>query len=145
MRVDFYQLSRDPVEQVVPFLAGKILESDERLLIVDARAQALDRLSRSLWGHRPDGFLAHDRAGGPHPDRQPILLADTVAPANGATHAVLADGVWRDELDGFKRIFTLFDAASIDGARGCWRMLAGRGGVDLHYWRQDGGRWVAGP
>ena len=34
MRVDFYQLSRDPAETVLPLLARNTLRAGERLLIV---------------------------------------------------------------------------------------------------------------
>ncbi|MEE2741983.1 MAG: DNA polymerase III subunit chi, partial [Pseudomonadota bacterium] len=34
MQVDFYQLSRDPVEQVLPAIAGRILAMGARLLVV---------------------------------------------------------------------------------------------------------------
>jgi len=34
MQVDFYQLSRDPVEQVLPAIAGRILAMGARLMVV---------------------------------------------------------------------------------------------------------------
>ncbi|HSM53660.1 MAG TPA: DNA polymerase III subunit chi, partial [Erythrobacter sp.] len=33
-RVDFYQLSRDPVERVAAMLARKVLQEGQRLLVV---------------------------------------------------------------------------------------------------------------
>ena len=37
----------------------------------------------------------------------------------------------------YDRAFYLFDAATLDGARLAWKLLAGRDGVDRHYWAQD--------
>ena len=55
------------------------------------------------------------------------------------------DGKWRDEAFGFERAFLFFDNSTIDAARGTWRMLGERDGVERHFWKQEGGRWVEGP
>ena len=52
-----------------------------------------------------------------------------------------ADGLWR-ETEGFERTFLVFDEATLDGARACWRMLGERDGLERNFWKQDGGRWV---
>lgn len=148
MRVDFYQLSRDPAELVLPMLARNTLGAGERLLVVSEDESQLGRVSEALWGRIPDSFLAHGRAGGAHDARQPILLSDCTDAANGAKYVALADGVWRDGPEGaadFERVFLLFPPTRIDDARNCWRMLGQRGGVERKYWRQDGGKWREGP
>lgn len=148
MRVDFYQLSRDPAEGVLPLIARNTLGAGARLLVVSQDEAQLGRIGEALWTRLPDSFLAHGRAGGAHDSRQPILLSDTVNPANGARFLALADGVWRDRAEGaedFERVFLLFPPDRIDGARECWRMLGQREGVDRRYWRQDGGKWREGP
>lgn len=143
MRVDFYQLSRDPAEAVLPLIARNTLGAGERLLVVSADEAQLARIGEALWSRLPETFLANGRAGGPHDARQPILLSDQTAPANGAKYLALADGVWRDGEA--ERVFLLFPPDRIDDARGCWRMLGQREGVERRYWRQDGGKWREGP
>jgi DNA polymerase-3 subunit chi len=145
MRVDFYQLSRDPVEQVLPAIAGRVLSSGERLLVVDGDAERRARISEGLWSGPPESFLAHGQAGEGREGVQPILLSDGCDPGNGARHIALADGMWREEALGFERVFYFFDAATIDGARSSWRALAKREGVTPHFWRQEGRRWIEGP
>jgi DNA polymerase-3 subunit chi len=141
MKVDFYQLSRDPAERVVPLLARNTLKAGERLLVVSSDDDLTGRISEKLWDG-PESFLAHGLSGGAHDPRQPILLADNLQPANGARFVVMADGTWRDEALGFDRAFLLFDGASIDAARATWRALDDRDGVERRYWRQDdGGKW----
>src|SRR5688572_9536282 len=98
MRVDFYQLSRDPAEFVVPLLAQNTLKVGERLLVVSASEDQLGRISASLWGRVADSFLAHGFAGGEHDARQPILLSGEMAPANGAHFVAITDGLWRDGI-----------------------------------------------
>ena len=63
MQVDFYQLSRDPVEQVLPVIAGRILAMGARLMVVASEPERLDRISAGLWAGPPESFLAHGRAG----------------------------------------------------------------------------------
>ena len=143
MRVDFYQLTKDPAEQVLPQIARNTLKAGERLLVVSDDAAQLKRASEALWTRIPETFLANGHAADPHADRQPILLSSAVAAVNGAKFMALADGVWRD--GDFARVFLLFPPDRIDDARGCWRMLGQREGVERRYWRQDGGKWIEGP
>lgn len=145
MRVDFYQLSRDPVEHVLPQIAARILDEGERMLIVSAEADQLGRISAALWDAGPTSFLAHDHAGGALPEVQPILLSGTCDAANGATRIALADGLFRDEALAFARVFYFFDPRTVTAARESWRALAKCEDVETHFWRQDGGKWRRGP
>jgi len=145
MQVDFYQLTRDPVEQALPGIARRILEDGGRLLVVSEDPVQLERISRGLWDAGPETYLAHDRAEAPMPQVQPILLGVSCAAANGARMIALADGQWRDEALEFDRAFYFFDQASIDGARASWRTLSKADGVTPRFWKQDGGKWRQGP
>lgn len=141
LRVDFYQVSRDPAEAVLALLARNTLAAGERLLVVSEDAAVLDRVGPALWD-RPGEFLANGRVGGPDDARQPILLSGTIDPANGARFVALADGVWREEALGFDRAFLLFDEATLQSARETWKKLAAHDGLERHFWKQDGGKWV---
>ncbi len=143
MRVDFYQLTNDPAEQVLPLIARNTLGANQRLLVVSDDSAQRQRISEALWTRLPETFLANGHADQPHAGRQPILLSAEAEPANGARYLALADGIWRD--GDFDRVFLLFPPACIDDARGCWRMLGTREGVERHYWRQEGGKWKEGP
>lgn len=150
MRVDFYHLSRDPVEAALPRIARAARDSGERMLVVSADAAQREALDKALWESQPEAFLAHGAADAPHAARQPLLLSDRCEAANGARLIALADGAWRDEALGFERAFLFFDGATRDGARAAWRALGereqGQGEkIERHYWKQDGGRWVEGP
>lgn len=145
MQVDFYQLSRDPVDQVLPAIAARILDLGARLLVVAQDSDRLERISQGLWAGAPESFLAHGQAGEGGEAQQPILLATTCDSANGARHIALADGVWRDEALGFERAFYFFDADTIDGARASWRVLSKADDVEPRFWRQEGRKWLQGP
>ncbi len=144
MQVDFYQLTRDPAEKVLPPIAQRVLDSGGRLLVVGESAQ-LDIISAALWGHKPDSFLAHTKAGDADDSLQPILLSGEPVAANLAKFIVLADGVWRDEALDFDRAFYLFPPSHTDNARAAWRAIAETENVERRYWKQGGGKWVQGP
>jgi DNA polymerase-3 subunit chi len=143
MQVDFYQLTRDPAEKVIPFIAQRVLDDKGRLLIVsEVRAQR-DLISANLWTARPDSFLAHGMAGAENDALQPILLSDEPMAANGARLLAIADGIWRPVEGNFDRIFYIFPPEKTQDARSAWRGLGE--GVDKRYWKQDGGKWMQGP
>lgn len=142
MQVDFYHLTRDSAERVLPALAARTLALGQRMLVLSEDAGQRETLSHALWTHSPESFLAHGELDGANPQVQPILLADRVEPANGARFIALADGIWRDAALEFDRIFLLFGEATIAGARKAWVALGERDGLERHYWKQDGGKWV---
>ena len=110
--------------------------------MVAAESERREALDRQLWAYAPDSFLPHAIAGGEDDAGQPVLIADTVAAANGARHVALVDGVWRDEALAFDRAFHFFDDDAVEAARAAWRGLTGRDGVERRYWKQDErGRW----
>ncbi len=142
MQVDFYQLGQSPPEQVLASIAAKLLEQDQRLLVVAADEAALARLDRMLWDQGATNFLPHGLAGGPNDPRQPILLSTTTDAPNLARNLLIADGEWREAALTYDRAFYLFDAATLEGARLAWKLLAGREGVERRYWASEDGRWV---
>lgn len=145
MRVDFYQLSRDPAPAVVAMLAAKVRQAGERLLVVADDLDLLEATSKALWEAAPEDFLANGIAGDEHDARQPILLSSEVEAANGAKFLLLADGEWRDPGDGFARVMLLFNDDTIGGARETWKALGEAEGLERKFWKQQGGRWVEGP
>lgn len=144
MKVDFYQLSARPAEQVLPRLAEKIITEGGRLLVIAGAPSLLDRMDRALWAYRDDSFLPHAIAGRDVDAEQPILLAETLElpVANDAGNIALVDGLWREEALGFERAFYMFDDETVEGARATWRSLAGRDELERRFWRQDeAGKW----
>ncbi len=145
MRVDFYQLSRDPVDIVLPPIARKSLDMGARLLVVAAEQSLRTAIGQALWNQIPDSFLANGMAGDDHDARQPILISDRVDAANDAGFLVLADGIWRESETAFQRVFYFFNDTTLQMARATWPMLKQREGVERKFWIQDGGKWREGP
>lgn len=140
-KIDFWQVTDDPVEKVVTLIARRARDGGERVLVVADNAQQREAISRALWQAGPESFLANGEAGNPGAEAQPILLAAEPVPANGASHLILADGHFR-ESEGFARVFLLFPPDGAPAARQAWRALDGREGVERSYFAQEEGRWV---
>jgi DNA polymerase-3 subunit chi len=142
MQLDFWQLSRDPVERVVALIAERTRGAGEKLLVVAESEAQRGAIGRALWEAKPESFLANGDAAAPHAERQPILLSNECRPVNGARYAVLADGTWRDAAEQFERAFLLFGEEGIEAARATWRQFDGRENVERSYYAQEDGKWV---
>lgn len=142
MQVDFYHLTKLPLERALPQIAAKVIATGGRLIIVAGEEGQRVRLDQLLWSYAPESFLPHGQAGGEDDARQPVLIAASPEAANGARNIALVDGVWRGEALAFDRAFHFFDEERIADARAAWRGLADRDGIDRNYWKQnDAGRW----
>jgi DNA polymerase-3 subunit chi len=141
VKLDFWQVTHDPVEKVVTLIAKRAVGQGERVLVVAADPAQRAAISRALWEGGPESFLANGEADAPGADRQPILLAGEPQAANAATHLILADGTFRD-VPGFARVFLLFPPDLAPAARQAWRAVDGREGVERSYYAQEDGRWV---
>ena len=142
MRVDFYQLGEATIESVIASVGQRLLGEGQRLLVVAEEEAMLARLDRLLWDQGEASFLPHGLAGGNDDSAQPILLSSSIDAPNLARNLLIADGAWREAALGYERAFYLFDGDSVEGARLAWKLLAGRDGVERHYWGHEDGRWV---
>ena len=147
MEVWFYHLQRQPLEEVLPILAGKALERGWRVAVQTVDALRLKALDDTLWTYRDDSFLPHGLAADPRAARQPIVLTIGADNPNGAVLRLYVEGaevdVAPDEV-GYERIMLLFDGrneAELGAARAQWSRLKAAG-FTLAYWQQDeAGRW----
>jgi DNA polymerase III subunit chi len=142
VRVDFYQLGNAAPEGIIASIANKLMDEGQRLLIVAADEGQLTRLDRQLWDQGAASFLPHGLAGGSEDAAQPVLLSTGTDAPNLARNLLIADGEWRDAALGYERAFYLFDAATLEGARLAWKLLAGRDGVERNYWANEDGSWA---
>ena len=142
MRVDFYQLGEATIESVIASVGQRLLGEGQRLLVVAEDEALLARLDRLLWDQGAASFIPHGLAGGNDDSAQPILLSSGSDAPNRARNVLIADGEWRDAALAYDRAFYLFDGESLEAARLAWKLLAGREGVERHYWGHEDGRWV---
>lgn len=141
MQVDFYHLTRQPLEQILPRLAERVVAGGGRLLIVSSDAPQRAALDRLLWDYAADSFLPHAQTGAGDDAAQPVLIAPEPVAGNAARNILIADAQWRDAALEFDRAFHLFDESCIDAARAAWKGLAGRDAVERRYWKQGARGW----
>ena len=136
--IGFYHCTRAPAAEVAVRLSAKVLESGQRLLVVGERPR-LEALDKALWALVPDSFLPHALAGGAFDADQPILLAETAEPVNGAKLLLSLEAGVPGAMDGFERVLNLFEDGSPahERARLDWKALGSRDGLTRSYWQQN--------
>lgn len=136
--IGFYHCTRAPAAEVAVRLSAKVLESGQRLLVVGERPR-LEALDKALWALVPDSFLPHALAGGTFDADQPILLAETAEPVNGAKLLLSLEAGVPGAMDGFERVLNLFEDGSPahERARLDWKALGSRDGLTRSYWQQN--------
>ena len=142
--IGFYHLTRTSAGQALPRLLGRTLDLGERALVLVRGAERAAALDEALWQVLTPVWLPHGTAKAPHAALQPILIAQDGEAVNGARFLFLLDGVRAASLDGFTRVFDLFDggdAAAVEAARGRWTQCR-QAGHKLAYWRQEARGWV---
>jgi DNA polymerase III subunit chi len=141
----FYQLRKQPLEQVLPALLEKSLQRGWRAAVQVASEERLEALDSHLWTYREEGFLPHGTDRGSEAAVQPILLTLGGDNPNRADVRFLVDGAAMPaEAGQYRRIVLLFDgedAEALAAARERWA-AAKAGGFDVTYWLMDDhGRW----
>ncbi len=142
--VFFYHLTRSPLETTLPQLIARARGNGWRIAIRTRDAARADWLDQRLWLGEAGGFLPHGVAGGPHDDRQPVLLTTGAVP-EGCACLMVTDGapLTPDEVRSAARTCLLFDGndpAAVEAARTDWRTLTAAG-LAAQYWSEEGGRW----
>ncbi len=142
--VFFYHLTRSPLEVALPGLLEKALSQGWRVAVRGRTDAVLEHLDRALW--LGEGFLPHGRSGGPHDERQPVLLTTERRLPNGAECLMSVEGadVAADEAATLARTCILFDggdAPAVEAARAQWRKFVAAN-LEAEYWNQNDGRWT---
>ncbi len=145
--IGFYHLTRTPLDQALPRLLGRVLESGGRAMVLCGGPERVEALDAALWLSSDPDWLPHGTKRSGNADLQPIWLTEDDAPAegapNGARFLFLLDGTESARLGRFDRALDLFDGndgASLAAARRRWA-AAKASGHALSYWQQGSRGW----
>ena len=143
-RVSFYHLQRSTLEQVLPDLLEKALNSGLRVVVFSGSPERVADLDSLLWTWKTDSWLPHGTNCDANPDCQPIYLTDQDENPNAAQMLVLADGVIPDRIEHYDRVLNLFDGRddeAVQQARGAWKNWKEQGLELVYYQQTEQGRW----
>lgn len=142
--IRFYHLQQQSLEQALPLLLRKALDSGKRAFVKLDDDKRLSPLSDALWSYKNTGFLPHGLASEQYAVDQPVLLSAEDENLNGADMLVLANGAESKHLKDFGLCCEMFngqDAAEVQAARQRWKAYK-EAGHDLTYWQQtERGGW----
>lgn len=147
MRVDFYHLQKQTLEDVLPKLLEKAYSTSKKIKVKVGNDLRLDFLNSLLWTYNEEAFLPHGTNKDGFADMQPIFLSSDDNLPNNAEYLFLVDGatIDTDTLLKFERVFNIFSSnndEALSKAREFWKELK-KASIELHYWQQDNlGKWV---
>jgi len=146
MRIDFYHLQVQTLEEVLPKLLGKAYETGQKIVIKIGTDERVEFINSHLWTYEEGSFLPHGSKKDGNADIQPIWLTSGDENPNQANIMFWVDGAESniDKLEGITRILNIFDGtseSSLQQARRLWKELKSAG-HEVYYWQQDNSkRW----
>ena len=146
MRIDFYHLQNQTLEDVLPKLLSKAYETGQKIVVKIGTEERVEFINTHLWTFEEGSFLPHGSKKDGNADLQPIWLTTGNENPNQASIMFWVDGAESniDELQGISRILNIFDGNSeiaLQQARRLWKTLKSTG-QEVYYWQQDhSSRW----
>ena len=107
-QVNFYKLTKDSLEKILPRLMEKIYISGKKAVILSASSERVEHLNYCLWTYTPLSFLPHGSALDECASEQPIWLTDTLERPNDAEVLIVTEGVALDLSLAFQKVLCLF-------------------------------------
>lgn len=142
--VGFYHLQRTTLEQALPKLLLKILDTGARAVVKASSDERVEALSAHLWTFDDRSFLPHGSAQDGRADRQPVWLTVADENPNNASFLVLCDGATSDRVGEYERCLDIFDGrddAAVAAARGRWKDYQAAGFTVSYNQQDERGRW----
>ncbi len=141
IRVDFYHLQKNPLEQVLPKLCEKAYATGKRIKILLGNDERVEFINALLWTYAEDSFLPHGSKKDGFVENQPIFISASEDNENNAQLLILADGAMPELgfLSQYERILNIFDGndeTALNKARTYWKQIKSLDG-ELHYWQQN--------
>ena len=141
--IRFYHLERSNLDQVLPQLVGKAMQTGQRILIKAPDSKEVERLNEHLWTFDPASFLAHGSAKDGNETDQPVFLTENDNNPNGASILFLTHDLECADLSPYQMVCEIFDGRneqSLSAARTRWKTYK-ETGHDLAYWQQGESGW----
>jgi DNA polymerase-3 subunit chi len=142
--VNFYHLTKASLEDALPRLLVKTLQTGERAVVMLGSPERVDALNNHLWTFDPNGFLPHGSAKDGEAARQPVWLTHLDENPNGANFLFVADRAKSEKVDTYKRCFELFDGRdeeAVADTRERWKAYKAAGHTVVYWQQTASGGW----
>ena len=146
MRIDFYHLQNQTLEDVLSKLLSKAYGTGQKIVVKIGTEERVEFINTHLWTFEEGSFLPHGSKKDGNSDLQPIWLTAGDEIPNQAGIMFWVDGAQSniEKLSGVNRILNIFDGNSetaIQQARHLWKELKSAG-HEVYYWQQvTSNRW----
>lgn len=146
MRIDFYHLQKQTLDQVLPKLLDKAYGSKKNIIVKVGNEEHVEFINSNLWIYDDAAFLPHGTKKDGNSSLQPIWITNEDDNPNQAEILVLVDGaeIELEKLKSFNRVLNIFDGNSEEAltqARRLWKEYKDQD-FELYYWQQDSnGSW----
>ena len=137
--IRFYHLQSQSLEQALPGLLAKALQTGQNILVKTPDKRSAEHLNEILWTYDPNSFLPHGTEKDGHTDKQPIFITDQDENPNQADILILTYGTSLETIKDYKLCCEIFDGRSneaLQTARTKWKAYKNQGEEDLTYWQQ---------
>lgn len=148
--IRFYHLTRYRLEEALTRLLRRVVERQDRAVVMAASPERVEALNAHLWTFDPASFLPHGSARDGQAEEQPVYLTHTLENPNGAKLLMLCDGAPAPAAEalqqlGYELVCELFnghDEAALAEARNHWRLYRDSGQKVAYFQQNEDGGWV---
>jgi DNA polymerase-3 subunit chi len=141
--VRFYHLERSSLDQVLPQLLTKALQTGQKILVKAPDANEVERLNEHLWTYDPGSFIPHGSAKDGFTTDQSVFLTQDDENPNGASILFLTHDLESPQISSYQLVCEIFDGRnedSLSAARTRWKTYK-QDGHALTYWQQGDKGW----
>ncbi len=145
MRFDFYSLSRWSLEDAIPRILDKIIEKDNRALILTSSEEEAEELCESLWSTSINKWLGHGTIKDGNPLDQRVFITNEIGNANKSNVLILTDFFYDEKIFSYERCISIFSRDNSQAINFSQEISNKKNGcnVELHFWRQKSdGKWI---
>ena len=144
-QVDFYHLTQSDLKTALVLLLKKTIAAGKTALILCPKPAAT-ALDAALWTHEAESWIPHGVDDAEGADVASVWIStDPARNPIDAPFLFLVYGQTPPSLEGFERVFNLFDGrseAQTTDARAQWKEWGENSSLQLGYYAQaDDGRW----
>jgi DNA polymerase-3 subunit chi len=145
--IRFYHLERSSLDQALPQLVSKALQTGQRILVKAPDEREVERLNEHLWTYDPASFIPHGSAKDGRETDQTVFITSTDHNPNSASILFLTHNLESADFLSYQMVCEIFDGRSpehLSAARARWKQYKDSGHTVLYFQQTEKG-WQQKP